>query len=635
MKARPTPKNIQLPVIIGPLFILLHILASYAAPDWIWGAHHLRFTPVAFQAIWMLVAAAIFVPQIRAGLVRLASGWRTRFGSSPRLSVSAGLVALLLLFLFVPVDHQFLGDGLLVTSQIASEDGPPIGRAGLGSQLVYRTVSAIIRLFGTDPGERTPFMILNPFLGIITLLGAGWLSREIVSGAGARFLLWCGLVTPATLLFAFGYAEDYALLHVTLLFAFASAIRAMNGNGKPFLPLAILLLACFFHLSASIFLPLFLIFLLPFGRRKKMTLILPAAVLILSGIGAALILRYTAKGYHGFDALLPLFDRGIHAYTLFSPHHFLFLLNEMLLVLGGSLLLLFIKGKKGKGRDDQVLLFLGLGGLFGLLFLFLIDPLLGSRDWDLMALPAIPFTAFFGRRALADRRPLSGPATALIACLMVLHVAPWVAANTGRDRAVSMILSMVERDPHYGKGGPGANRALGNMLFESGYTEIGRGMIERSLSAGSDVRDSFNAGVAAARAGDSGSAVRWFKRAVDQEPEYERAYEELAALYLADGRLDEAITLLRRRTESDRAGGSIWYLLGIALGRAERVDDSIEAMENAVARDSTHVLAWGTLGVGYVGAGRVEEGRQALERALKLDPSNTRIRQFLETLPDR
>ena len=159
------------------------------------------------------------------------------------------------------------------------------------------------------------------------------------------------VLTSGTLFFFCGYIEDYMLMHVALGGAILATLRYLNGRAQLIAPLALIILACLLHLSAVVLLPAWLIMMVmrlkSAGSRMTAFTVMGAA-----GVAAiALLMNYVHEGYGGTGALLPLFQSSAHAYTLFSPSHFHFLLNEVLLVLGGALLLPLAMGagkKSGK-----------------------------------------------------------------------------------------------------------------------------------------------------------------------------------------------------------------------------------------------------------------------------------------------
>jgi tetratricopeptide (TPR) repeat protein len=171
--------------------------------------------------------------------------------------------------------------------------------------------------------------------------------------------------------------------------------------------------------------------------------------------------------------------------------------------------------------------------------------------------------------------------------------------------------------------------------------------------------------------GDVDSAVTWFKRAVDWDPNSAPIRDALAVGYSMQSRPAEAVKQLEAAVGIAPEDAEYWYKLG--LGRNELAADqlgslapAIAALRKAVELDANHARAWYNLGlaldqtgdpVGAVKAltaaekadprradipfalatihakhGRVDDARAAAERTLKIVPQYLPARQLLESL---
>lgn len=618
------------------LFIVLHALGATLFPRFLWGVHHVRYIPLPLAIVLAALALLLLLPAGWRPLSRIARGVNDFIRSGPGFRRAIPFLVAVALFTLLQSRNHFLGDGFLIEELVANHDEWAIGRAGFGSLLVYNGVLRLVQIVFPSAGGTLPFTAINPLAGAAYLIIAASLAREIAGSARGRIALTAALVFPGTLLFFCGYVEDYVLMHLALAGTILLMIRHLRGRISLVAPLAALALACFLHLSACIMVPAFVVVIV-IKLKSVPARIAAFAGLLLAGAAASLkLLAYVHEGYGGTGALLPLFHSGAHAYPLFSPYHFHFLFNEFVLVMGGALLLpLISRGKraaKKNSKEKSIGIFLMAISVMGLAYFVLLDPKLGSRDWDLMALPAIPWLSFLGWLSLRSGREPGRRAVTLIAGACVLHTIPWIVVNADRDRAVSMTLDMVSRDGHYIERGAWANRAFSYLLLEEGYAEDSAEVAERSVRVAGDARDLYNAGIAADGKGDREGAIEWFRRAIAARPDYELPYHDLAKLYMREGNAAEAEAVLRERLARGEDAVSL-YLLGLAFGRQSRVDESIDAMRRCVELDDTHAEAWSTLGVGYASAGRIAEARVALERSLELNPDEQRVRDFLATLP--
>ncbi len=621
-------------------FVALHLAGAILFPHLLWGVHHARYLPLPWMILLASAALFLIVP-VGCRLLSRGGRWGIQhFRRESSLHRAILLLVVVGLFALFPCRNQFLGDGYLIQGLVENHDEWAIGRAGFGSLLIYKSLFRLIELISPSPVGRLPFALLNPLAGAAYLLVVFAIAREIAGSSRGRIALGSALALPGTLLFYCGYIEDYVLMHLALSGAILLMLRHLNGKGSIISSLATLGLACFLHLSASIMIPAWVIVLV----MKLKTLpqrIGALALLLLAGVGAFLkLLAYVHEGYGGTGALLPLFQSGSHAYPLFSPHHFIFLINEMILLLGGALLLPLIAYQKGggkkskrKSREDRgVGIFLAAISAMGLAYFLLLDAKLGSRDWDLMALPVVPWIALLGWFTFRGGREPGRGAVAVITGMCLLHTLPWILVNTDRDRAVAMTLDMVSGDGHYIESGAWANRAFSYLLLQKGYTDQSAEVAERSVRVAGDARDLYNAGIAAAEKGDHQGAIRWFRSAITARPDYDLPYHDLAKLYMRQGRGSDAESVLQERLALGEEAIAL-YLLGLALGGQERIEESITALSRCVELDDRHAEAWSTLGVGYASLGRPAEARSALEKSLEINPDAQRVRDFLATLP--
>ncbi len=635
-KIRRPDNRSRAPWIGAFIFLALHVVAALFFPRALWGAHHVRYLSLPVQSLLAVAALLLLVPPACDRISAFAAKWGSFQSRRPRPVRALLLLTALILFYLLRSRNLFLGDGFLIEDVVMDGGRWEIGRAGFGGLAIYNLFGIVVRCVLPGAGGSVPFALLNPIAGLVYLLLAAAISREIAAGRGGQTALFFAFAFPGTLLFYFGYVEDYMWMHLALTAALLLMLRHLRGRVSWAAPMGALFLACLLHLSAIVLVPAWLLPLVLKIRTVRNRIMITALLLAAGGAGIFLVLQYAHSGYGGTGALLPLLQSGKHAYTLFSHHHFAFILNELMLVLGGALLLPFLAaGKEPAGRREEgrlIPLFLVALSLSGILFLVLLDPLLGSRDWDLMSLPVVPWVALLGALFLRGRKDPGKRAVTLVAGACVLHTLPWVLVNADRDRALAMTLDMVSRDGHYVESGAWANRAFSYLLLEEGYQEESAEVAERSVRVAGGARDLYNAGVAAAERGDVDEAIRWFRGAIAARADYQLPYHDLARLHMRQGFAAEAEAVLRERLVRGEDAES-YYLLGLALGRLNRVDESIESLRRCVVLDSTHARAWGTLGVGYASIQRPAEARAALEKSLELDPDDRRIKEFLATLP--
>jgi len=164
--------------------------------------------------------------------------------------------------------------------------------------------------------------------------------------------------------------------------------------------------------------------------------------------------------------------------------------------------------------------------------------------------------------------------------------------------------------------------------------------------------------------GDPHRAEPYLRRAVELLPNDVWPPLRLAALLRAEGRTDEAMTVvldaeqrfpaepwpliyegrfavfqgqwqrarkaLLRVTEWFPPQAEAFFWLGLTYSQEKNWPEAIERLQRAVALDSGHDYFYEALGQAYLHAGRIAEARAAFEEALKQNPQNENARLGLQ-----
>ncbi len=129
--------------------------------------------------------------------------------------------------------------------------------------------------------------------------------------------------------------------------------------------------------------------------------------------------------------------------------------------------------------------------------------------------------------------------------------------------------------------------------------------------------DAFNA----ARHGDHPAALRSFRRAVEEDPKFTRAWLELSSLYMLSGQSDSSLDAVRKAIASDPELLLAREAYASLLAALRRTDEAIDAAHDALKISPNDPEANRGLGVLLLGEKRYSEAVPYLEAAAKNDNS--------------
>ncbi|CAJ0585347.1 unnamed protein product, partial [Mesorhabditis spiculigera] len=113
-----------------------------------------------------------------------------------------------------------------------------------------------------------------------------------------------------------------------------------------------------------------------------------------------------------------------------------------------------------------------------------------------------------------------------------------------------------------------------------------------------------------------------YGKAIELNPEYEQAMNNLANIFEAQGRYAEAVELLRRATMIRPHFATAWMNLGIAEMKMANFKSSLTAFETSLRLRPHSPDCHFNLGNLHLAAGRGEQAMQSWKRAIEQDPSH-------------
>jgi hypothetical protein len=662
------------------VLILVHLLAVYVAPAYLWGVDFYHFFPVWIGWLAALISLALLVPGVAEALYPGLEALAKRI-SRPFSGWNQNAVFFLLSLLSLPVfwflrDRlHLLGDGMFRLIDL------PNGKVHLQEWLDGFLHVIFHRLMIKISPSWTPqltYAVISVVCGAAFVFLALKLSSLLGKSGFAKVLIFSFLITLGSVQLFFGYAESYTILQVALLAYVLLAVRYLAGKGSILPVLAVLVISVGLHITSLIYVPSFL-YLLRAARKSEPTArkgpgktisnaflvaaLIVASFLVLSWvIVVAVGLEKTGKGIF----ILPLLGTETYPFGMFSLAHLSEFVNQLLLLtpLGISLLLFFLFFKvKQREFKDKLINFLTFCSLFGLVYLFLVNFTLGSADWDLRSSPAVFFGLLgvlvflrWGERAapslaksdddkpgsagnLKHRPPGSRNYRAwgmIFIWLGLFHTVPWILTNASESKSVARYVTIQEVDPH--------------PVDETNYNLY---KIARVL-----------------RWADKSWDIVWmYQRQVERNPMDTLSYYNLAAQYHQLQELDSAQVVLDTLLKMDPANPKANWMMGNILRRKGDYAAALPYLEKSydlmrdnpdylyelgVAYMNTHQMtavggcamqilkldpdyldAYHLLGAAHLAHGNIEKAREAWEHILEVDPDDSVAVENLEYLKEK
>ncbi len=533
---------------------------------------------------------------------------------SPRIRGMLWLMVIsvsILLFWLARERVFLLGDGNLVARTLpvihTPEGIPPSSfrNAPFATYVTWSIYNVFKGLGIAEPNVRA-FQWMSILFGAGSVLVVIKLAGLLSTDALERMLIAIGIIGSAGVQLFFGYVESYAIVYFGCLLFFTLALGNIRNNISPVFPSLAFGALLATHLGAVSMLPLFLYLLIVCYRRNGFhavvvsmaaSLITTVFLLWLSGYRAPTAALIVAGGG---DHLLPMFGAAtnMHAYTIFSPWHFVDIANLMALLSPFSLpacmlmaVALFSKGMKW----DPTWKFLILAIICSIVFTFSLNSALGmSRDWDLLAsfnlslVIVFPILCSRWIRDIAERRR----ALIVVSAVALLSTCPWIAVNAGEDTSLARFENL-----------PNANLWSTTALLNA-YDELSA--LHRDKK---DYGKSLDYGMKYLTI-DSGNA---------------RIHGKIADIYGLMGDEDHQLTYYQNSIRHGFKNWGLFIKVGVMLADRQRYDEAIDITKKSLELNPLSAVAWNNLGHFYVGGSSdFTSALSCFRRALEIDSTNVR-----------
>ncbi|MEH2010909.1 tetratricopeptide repeat protein [Nostoc sp.] len=116
-------------------------------------------------------------------------------------------------------------------------------------------------------------------------------------------------------------------------------------------------------------------------------------------------------------------------------------------------------------------------------------------------------------------------------------------------------------------------------------------------------------------------AITAYQKAIQLNPKYTKAYDNLGNVLYEQKKLDEAITAYQKAIQLDPNYAITYYDLGWALKEQGKLDEAIAAYQKAIQLNPNYADAYNGLGQALKDQGKLNEAIAAYQKAIQLNPN--------------
>ena len=382
------------------LSLIITITISAIASIWdinsMWGLNYHQFLPSQLQygfiLLLLLSLFVLFLPIKNNSNCDIFEKLSINlWGRNPWLRIVISFSFLIFFYTF-QTQTFFLGDGYTIFSHFEKGSDFVPKWSEYGSSLIIRELQSYLGGY-TRKTVMQAFQIVSICSGVIIVYNIIVIAGKISSSLTSKFIALVTLLFSGLLLLFCGYVEHYALLWMVITFFFRFSLSYIIEERLLWLSIISFIVAVFIHVEAIIFIGgiAYLLYLKLHKKNHNINYFPKSMIIILVGfITTGILLLIIRENFNLEKIILPLLRGPNHApdYALFSSKHLFDIVNLIFLMFPAVLIIFgLLLSQPIKWITNKVSLYLLLLSGGSLLFLFLIDPLLGmARDWDLMSL---------------------------------------------------------------------------------------------------------------------------------------------------------------------------------------------------------------------------------------------------------
>jgi len=191
------------------------------------------------------------------------------------------------------------------------------------------------------------------------------------------------------------------------------------------------------------------------------------------------------------------------------------------------------------------------------------------------------------------------------------------------------LLRSLDLDP----GSFGTLSDLGSAYFEANDLRRAEEIFQQVLKINSHVGVAYsNLGLIAQKRARKAEAMRYYERALEEDPNLLRSLINLGTLYEEAGRRDDAVRLYLRASELDPENEKAFFSAAYLQFQAGRYDEALAILERAQKAHPDSVKPALYRAQVYQKRGDLDSAEQELRAALARHPSSAEVRQGLAVL---
>ena len=603
----------------------VYLLPQIASGDWAflkrsWGFHFWTFYPPYIALSCYTVAIAIAVPRLNQKAtvwLEIAVAALSKCVGDRRIFFSVLCILSWTIFYLGRQKYGFLGDGYVPASKVA-EGYIPSHCAGTFHLLVLLhgligscDESGVIslRLFSIFWG--------GLYVGLVCLWAECICTRQFEKVSCAALMIFIGPIQ-----FFFGYIETYAPLPVFIVAFLLSGITALRNDKPPLWATIIFGGGAIMHILLLFLAPALLCLWKFYLSRRFSIFRNPGIWAILAVVGGVFAYFF---GRHYASYLLPLYPSSEHSYAILSWWHLWEWINAQILSAPMGWPLLFLSIFSIGPIFFREVGFLGSAALGALGALFVIDPVIGSRDWDISCLSGIPLMglATYGFYNCSINRLISNYATVFSCVCSALLIIPWIHINH-TDRSIGRTEEILADDPgSYYLTHP-VEMTLATYFRKAGLDSLAQRYYEKAIKKYPfDRRMPFNLGNFLLSKENKEESIPFLLQALAIDPDYPKPMKKLIGILSYNS---AHIASVKEYFHSQHSNSSV---------AEERLADfftRLSSFAEEFLEPDEAVFVLGKLGATFLKKGDFKIAELIFEKAYQLAPENEKIVKILALL---